>query len=545
MVGGRPAVGVFVDPGVRRDGIDLDALLVDLQAAGAAPVRVVPGLARHPDLLAGAAVAVGARRIVVVTGGFERDLLGELRTWGAGVGLDRLGVQLVTLGSLRARRTALERAAYAARLVRAATAAAVASDVAASARRSLGPALTRRALLHGRASTWVPVVDVDDRACLGALRCGVCVDACPEQALTIRTDAPGEPPQVDAARCVACTRCLDACPAGALRLDGHDPESLAHRLHALLRGDDGAPAPALAISCTDAAAQGRTLEQCGGAAGWLTLEVACLGGIDGAWLLAAVACGARAVRILPCARCRGRAALADDVDFARDLLSVLGDPSASDRVGVLPAASGRARRSVGTAGHLAPLVDSAAADRLPRPVAGESQARDTARVAAWAVAELDRALDPGGRLPSGATSGRPRRILGAGSPLGVVSAVPPGCTACGVCVRTCPSGALDLQVGGSVALLSFDAADCTGCRLCRDACPEGLLDVTRGVDLEALARGRTVIGRIDAPACPDCGAEVPVLPVAARHPGLTDVVAGRCSACRQVVLAASLGVRSG
>ena len=538
MLGQRPRVGIFIDPQVRQDGIDLDALLVDLQVSGAVPVRVVPGLARHPDLLAGAAAAVGARRAVVVTGGFERALLGELRTWGAGAGLDPLGVQLVTLGILRARRDAPERAAYAARLVRAAAAAADARDVSPSVRRSLGSALTRRALLHGRASTWVPVVDVVDRMCIGVLRCGRCVDACPGQALVVSADAPGGPPRVDPARCGACSRCLDACPAGALQLDGHDPEALARRIRALLRGGDGASAPVLVISCEDAATAGHRAGQGGALPGWLTLEVACLGGIGSAWLLAAVAGGARAVRILPCARCRDHAALADAVDFARDLLAAFGDPSASDRVGVLPVGGALLQRSVRSAGCLAPLFGGAAVDRPPSPVAAESAAKATARVAAWAVVELHQALGPGRQVPPGLAV----RTLGPGSPLGLVSDLRPGCTACGVCARTCPSGSLDLKVGGSGALLSFDAAACTGCGLCGDACPEDLLDVTRVVDPATLARGRTVLARVDMPTCRDCGAAIPVLPSATRPPSPVSGLAGRCSGCRQTVLATSIGI---
>ena len=106
-------------------------------------------------------------------------------------------------------------------------------------------------------------------------------------------------------------------------------------------------------------------------------------------------------------------------------------------------------------------------------MAAGSAAKSTARVAAWAVVELHQALGPGRQVPPGLAV----RTLGPGSPLGLVSDLRPGCTACGVCARTCPSGSLDLKVGGSGALLSFDAAACTGCGLCGDACPEDLLDV--------------------------------------------------------------------
>ena len=48
-------------------------------------------------------------------------------------------------------------------------------------------------------------------ACAG---CGVCADACPCEAITIKDVA-----VVDADKCVDCGSCVDACPCGAMSLD--------------------------------------------------------------------------------------------------------------------------------------------------------------------------------------------------------------------------------------------------------------------------------------------------------------------------------------
>ena len=234
MAGVRSGTVILVDPDVRHVGIDLDALSGDLRRLGIGRTMRVPGLARHPELLTGAVKVSGARTAVIVSADLEHPPIAELRMWGEAGGLAPLGVNVVALDILRARRSAVERSAYAVRMVRSAV---IALDAPGAAiRRPVGGALSRRALLNGRATTWVPVVNVRTGSCLGTSRCGHCVEACPEGALRIGDDVAGAPPIVDVSRCEACSGCLDVCPTGALSLDGHDPGTIARRLQALLRG---------------------------------------------------------------------------------------------------------------------------------------------------------------------------------------------------------------------------------------------------------------------------------------------------------------------
>ena len=48
------------------------------------------------------------------------------------------------------------------------------------------------------------------------------------------------------------------------------------------------------------------------------------------------------------------------------------------------------------------------------------------------------------------------------------------CVACGVCVKSCPKGAISVFRGCFAAV---DAAGCVGCGLCAKACPAGCIDV--------------------------------------------------------------------
>lgn len=535
---------ILVDPGVRGVGIDVGDLVTALRALGAGRTALVPGLARHPELLAAAVRGTGLQKAVVVATKINTPPVSDLRTWGEAGGLDPLGVAVVALDILTAGRTVDERPAYAVRMVRAAVASLSAPGVAEAARRPVGASLSRRALLSGRATTWVPVVRVDAAACVGTARCERCVQACPEGALHIQVDSPGAPPVLDISRCQACSGCLDACPSGALSLYGHDPGALAQQLRALLLAGDGAPAPALVISCQSASDPLHRLGKQNGLPGWLVLELTCLGAVGSSWHLAALAAGAVTVQILPCARCRDRLSLTEGVDFTRDLLTALGDPDASRRVGVLSAREPLLRRALKAWGGQTPIVSGTAADRIPEP----GNIRTPAQVAAWAISELRSSLRA---APPGMTTSRapsrdreapaydaealPRVVLGQGAPMGVLRAAG-GCTACGVCARTCPTRALSLATGMGITSLVLDPAACTGCGVCVQTCPEAVLDVVSGIDLNLLDGGPVPIVRVTAVTCPDCGDSIPALPSSANLRPLPADLAARCPRCRQAAL---------
>lgn len=530
MTGVPSNTAILVDPDVRGVGIDLDALVAALRGRRTGQTTLVPGLARHPELLTGAVKASGARRAVVVTAEFERPPISELRMWGEAGGLAPLGVHVVALDILRARRSPDERSTYAVRMVRAAVAALDAPCAPQAVRRSVGVSLTRRGLLSGRATTWVPVVEVDALACLGMPRCERCVEACPENALLSQEDISGAPPVLDASRCGACSACLDACPSGALSLDGHDSGTLARQIRALLHGGDGSAAPSLVISCRGAAEPLHHLGERDGIPGWLVLELACLGGVGSAWHLVALAAGARTVQLLPCEHCMDRGSLTTELSYTRRLLAALGDVDAARRVGVLPAGGPRLRRAVRAADGLATLVDGTGADLMPAPGAVET----SARAAAWAVGVLKTAMGSSGQDQQL----RPRVIQGQGAPLGVLLAAE-GCTACGVCARNCPTQALSLSAGMDGTELVLDPLACPGCGVCAETCPEGVLDVIPGVDLDLLAGGCVPIARVAAATCPDCGESVPALPATAHLRLLPGGLAMRCPSCRQAALIAS------
>ena len=191
------------------------------------------------------------------------------------------------------------------------------------------------------------------------------------------------------------------------------------------------------------------------------------------------------------------------------------------------------RRAILAADGLTPLVAATTLDLMPPPGAIET----SARVAAWAVGVLETAM--AGTAPAPDQQLQPRVIEGLGAPLGAVRAGE-GCTACGVCVRYCPTQALSLRAAPGGTDLVLDPSSCNGCGVCAETCPEAVLDVVQGVDLDLLAGGSVPIAHATVAICPDCGESVPALPTAAFPTALPAALAARCPSCRQAVLVASV-----
>jgi len=81
------------------------------------------------------------------------------------------------------------------------------------------------------------------------------------------------------------------------------------------------------------------------------------------------------------------------------------------------------------------------------------------------------------------------------------------CTACGACVRSCPSGAIDLAFDEDKAKISFNLWKCSFCGTCQDVCPDAAVKLTASAPMwsadktDAVARGEMARAK-----CSSCGA---------------------------------------
>lgn len=85
-----------------------------------------------------------------------------------------------------------------------------------------------------------------------------------------------------------------------------------------------------------------------------------------------------------------------------------------------------------------------------------------------------------------------------------------GCTACGVCVRACPHGSLDLIVNGSLATLQHAPDTCLGEQQCVSLCPVEALSVTGSVGwAEVLDGSPIVLASLQMAVCQRCQSRFP------------------------------------
>jgi ferredoxin len=472
-------------------------------------IEVVPDLCHGPDHAPAVASRAGAERVVLgvcARPPAAHDFQARARK----AGLDPFALEFVELNGAHGADTS-------ARVI----AAAVARLRAFSGSRpeqlklrllSFEQQRSRRSLFTLPPSTYEPVASVERGSCLGDERCGLCLSACPFAAI-----APaGGKAAVDRDACQSCGVCVTVCPTGAIRLPGASLPQYEAEISVLL----AAEAPRILFRC-----RGAMHETDGSgslAAGWLPVEVPCLGMVTPGWILQALAGRAASVALLSCGDvCRsGRATqVRERVDYCREVLGLLGESSPSERVlfGPLPAAVG-AEPPIGA--H--------------PPVGCRVTLREPTATAEGLLALQERYCSTS--TPS---------LSHAGSPLGLITLEEETCTACGACPTSCPTGALAIEETTAATIISYEAALCVSCGRCVSACPEAAHDTLKfraGTDLAALASGRVILKRSSSARCHQCGRPVApedmltriraLLQDDAGGEPLLDVLTGLCVDCR-------------
>lgn len=303
-----------------------------------------------------------------------------------------------------------------------------------------------------------PPVMVEAGRCLlarnKAAACDICVTACPTGAIQISE----QHPHVDAQACVRCGLCLHVCPTGVF--DGHD--DLNRLLYCVEQLVDRS---IVEIAC----APHPEAEQGDNRVDAVIRTSGCLTALGASAYVGLAALGVEQIRVRldACAACP-LAGLRPQIDqtlqTARDLLAAAEHPCKLDaapeprKVKARPVYSTRnppvsrrgffqalTRQGSGTAATIAPADEP--------QITGESYAPRERRRQIRAL----RAITP---PPAAAVTGpRFARLT-----------VDETCTACGVCARVCPTGALVMRQNDVEFALNLVPAACINCGLCTTLC---------------------------------------------------------------------------
>ena len=329
-------------------------------------------------------------------------------------------------------------------------------------------------------------------------RCALCL-ACPTGAVT----ATGSTIQVDAAACRSCGLCFSVCPTEAFAVQGPSLPDLL-RIGAEWRGQALEVAclrrPAASSASTDAAA---------------VLVLPCLAWLSEALAVAWVAAGVSRLYLddTHCATCEigdARGPFTEASARAESLLRAAGRPESIALVSAM-AADAPART--------VPVIDPKKPAYSRRGLFG-ALSRSVAQAAATAADERmpsspARKLAPLNPSQSALQAAAVARLAAQAETESTGTEVPVGsivvgeaCTACGLCTKLCPTGAVVLHQNEEAYQLEVTTARCLGseCGLCRLVCPVQAVSVVSTSSLAEAGSGSARVLRAGAlTKCAKCG----------------------------------------
>ncbi|MEE9568793.1 MAG: 4Fe-4S binding protein [Candidatus Binatia bacterium] len=478
------------------NGLDLDEIHRWLQLmVPSVDVRTVPQLCERPGRAVETVATNGAVRVVLGLCSQDYSEI-ELHSHVRMIGLDPFGVEVVNLGAhcalVHPRSQATEKAKL---LLEAAVARARAffggDGESVKPVFSLNQTVSRRALFTLPPLHYEPVVSIRRVDCAFDEGCRVCATTCPHEALE-----PSEDTLIglDKSRCTACGACVSACPQIAIDLPGASSDQIGTQVAALLENESiDVDARAILFVCKRGVSTLSRLAENGFSypAGWLPVEVPCVGIITPAWLLQCLSQGAAAVGVLPCGLedCRfGHTEITKGkMAYCREFLGLIG--ANPDAIRLLdPCDEAELART---------LSYLPRQERKPR---GDGFG-DVSLFGLRATARSLLGLAEQFASPVDSSLAHPF------SPLGVVT-LETGCTICEACTRACPTEALGVQRDSEGVALNFDPGLCIGCEACVPVCPERVVRVGKVTDLSRLAQERVTLHRGSEVLCEKCGGPV-------------------------------------
>jgi ferredoxin len=306
-------------------------------------------------------------------------------------------------------------------------------------------------------------------------KCEACYEICPVDAIQ-----PGKPPAFDEEACESCLACLSICPTGAYK------------------ATDAVPALMNCAARTDA----KTVElvcalhpsaETGGAETNLGIQIrSCLAGLGtGAYLiLTAVGVEQVITRIDACAQCPWGSLVSQIEKQVKQAQKMLAPWDLTEAIKTLPSE------------ETTNLVERPLWDADNPPLSRRDLFRMASRQGQLAAARV--LMEDKGTTPKSPSHDRKRSLnalkhfslqeFGNGKfPLEGFDcakiSVSEDCTACGVCARTCPTGALQFIVDAEIKYqLKFSLGMCIDCEICVPICAVNAISISHDPTFEELLK---------------------------------------------------------
>jgi ferredoxin/coenzyme F420-reducing hydrogenase delta subunit len=356
--------------------------------------------------------------------------------------------------------------------------------------------LSRRELFGMVRPRYEVIPFIDNAACGMAQGCLLCAEGCPVHAIVSKNSAK----RIEKRLCSGCGACVTACPRRAVVYPTFSLEELDRKMECLLHDALPELQPRMfAFTCREEGDEPSDYPE-----NLLPLQVPCLALVSAWLLLRAFDRGAQGVAIISGKKgCRMDCDLAQGerrVGFVRELLKAWSvEPG---RIQLFKPGDGRQ-------GDLERELEAFArkVEVLPPTGLGPSQTngiREKAPTLAALVQDVSAKL---GHSETGT-------VARGSAPFGIVEVDSSRCTGCGLCALDCPTEALTFLRKGeddSYQIL-FQHDLCVGCGLCRKFCPEQCLSVERGLDLDKIGKGASILFEDRISRCRDCG--IPLFPQA-------------------------------
>ena len=297
--------------------------------------------------------------------------------------------------------------------------------------------------------------------------CRACAEVCPSDAIILNPS-----PQIDSSKCGGCGACVNICPTEAFSLTDLTYEALLGQL-------EGSQSKELACS------QLAETEN--------AVAIPCAGYLDESFLITAALLDDRplVINTSDCRKCDFRSGVKAGIKSlkrARQLLSVCGKDSKivishqkADGLRVLNRSRDFSRREFFS--HLGIGMRKRVGDAVES--AGDSASRTKVSLEPRTPKKRIRLLEQTTKLGQTASG----QIRANNLPFSMVE-INHDCTACGMCVTFCPTGALTVEKSQGSQIINFDIQKCLGCDLCRDICPEKAVSFSSEINGSELFKGK-------------------------------------------------------